>query len=166
MYLNTLLVGVSVIIIDTIVIFMMKCHQDKPDILRIFYEDIPLVYVIPINISYTLALFTFSFSSKWYIFITNIIVTNYIFKILLGKASVTLENKYDYFHLYSRYHNMLLHPNYYVNHSLFHSLDTLYIIFILLVYISFTNNKLKFNLFHGMTGLVGYFTFSLTFEDL
>lgn len=156
---NKIFISSSVVIVDTFVYVLLRSCNDKPDIIRIFYEDIPIPYVIPINIFYILTLFSLvGHSQKWYFFFSQIVLMNFMFKNLLSKLSVVLKEKYDYYHLYSRYFD--------TNRSILFSIDALYVSLIGSVYMYFTKLKKGPTLLDGIIGLIGYFILTLTFEDL
>jgi hypothetical protein len=156
---------ISFTIVEFICIFLMRCYSDKPDILRIFYEDIPVVYLYGINLFYILIVFHLSFftisnDSHWYVFMGHIIIINIILKFALN-ISAKLLDKYDYYHLYTRYTNVYKNKKYFV-------VDLLYIIVITVIFVLM--NKLLSNKYEKIIqflfSLFGYALFTLTFEDL
>ena len=159
-------VGLTVIVIDLITLIIMRYFDDKPDILRIFYQDIPLLYVTPVSMMYVLTLFSFGYNVTWYKFIGHIIIINSIFKTFLRNLSAILEYKYDYYHLYSRYFSMQLHNNNLVSKIIIYSIDNIYICAMGVLFILLTKLKYKFYPLDGIIGMIAYAIITLTFEDL
>ena len=136
----------------------MKLVEDKPDILRIWYQDIPFLYVVGPSVMYFLTLFqtvdSLGMNSLPILISTHLFIQT----ILRYFLSSRLQNKYDYFHLLSRY---------YTEVKLVHRVpvDILYMCGLIVLY-RIMDPYLKDRYMNLLASVVGYIAFTLTFEDV
>lgn len=155
---NQSLLIVLIFMIEVSIRFCMKLVEDKPDILRIWYQDIPFLYVVGPSVMYFLTLFqtvdSLGMNSLPILISTHLFIQT----ILRYFLSSRLQNKYDYFHLLSRY---------YTEVKLVHRvpLDILYMCGLIVLY-RIMNPYLKDRYMNLLASVVGYIAFTLTFEDV
>lgn len=144
--------------IEVSIRFCMKLVEDKPDILRIWYQDIPFLYVVGPSVMYFLTLFqtvdSLGMNSLPILISTHLFIQT----ILRYFLSSRLQNKYDYFHLLSRY---------YTEVKLVHRVpvDILYMCGLIVLY-RIMDPYLKDRYMNLLASVVGYIAFTLTFEDV
>lgn len=155
---NQSLLIILIFMIEVSIRFCMKLVEDKPDILRIWYQDIPFLYVVGPSVMYFLTLFQTVDSLG--INSLPILISTHLFiqTILRYFLSSRLQNKYDYFHLLSRY---------YTEVKLVHRVpvDILYMCGLIVLY-RIMNPYLKDRYMNLLASVVGYIAFTLTFEDV
>ena len=155
---NKSLLIILIFMIEVSIRFCMKLVDDKPDILRIWYQDIPFLYVVGPSVMYFLTLFQTVDSLG--INSLPILISTHLFiqTILRYFLSSRLQNKYDYFHLLSRY---------YTEVKLVHRVpvDILYMCGLIVLY-RIMNPYLKDRYMNLLASVVGYIAFTLTFEDV
>ena len=155
---NKSLLIILIFMIEVSIRFCMKLVEDKPDILRIWYQDIPFLYVVGPSVMYFLTLFQTVDSLG--INSLPILISTHLFiqTILRYFLSSRLQNKYDYFHLLSRY---------YTEVKLVHRVpvDILYMCGLIVLY-RIMNPYLKDRYMNLLASVVGYIAFTLTFEDV
>ena len=101
---NHSLLIVLIFMIEASIMFLMKLVDDKPDILRIWYQDIPLLYVVGPSVMYFLTLFQLV-DSLGMNSLPILISTHLFFQMILRYfLSTYFQNKHDYFHLLTRYY--------------------------------------------------------------
>ena len=155
---NQSLLIILIFMIEVSIRFCMKLVEDKPDILRIWYQDIPFLYVVGPSVMYFLTLFQ-TVNSLGMNSLPILISTHlFIQTILRYFLSSRLQNKYDYFHLLSRY---------YTEVKLVHRVpvDILYMCGLIVLY-RIMNPYLKDRYMNLLASVVGYIAFTLTFEDV
>lgn len=155
---NQSLLIILIFMIEVSIRFCMKLVDDKPDILRIWYQDIPFLYVVGPSVMYFLTLFqtvdSLGMNSLPILISTHLFIQT----ILRYFLSSRLQNKYDYFHLLSRY---------YTEVKLVHRVpvDILYMCGLIVLY-RIMNPYLKDRYMNLLASVVGYIAFTLTFEDV
>lgn len=156
---HTLLI-IIIFVIEVSIMSIMKLYKDKPDILRIWYQDIPFLYVVGPSVMYFLALFqlvgmnTMGIKSIFIFIGVHILIK----RIIQYISSIYLQEKYDYFRLLTRYHSDLYRYQYICA-------DILYIIGLILLY-QMMNPYVKDRYMNILISIVGYIAFTLTFEDV
>lgn len=155
---NQSLLIILIFMIEVSIRFCMKLVEDKPDILRIWYQDIPFLYVVGPSVMYFLTLFqtvdSLGMNSLPILISTHLFIQT----ILRYFLSSRLQNKYDYFHLLSRY---------YTEVKLVHRVpvDILYMCGLIVLY-RIMDPYLKDRYMNLLASVVGYIAFTLTFEDV
>lgn len=155
---NQSLLIILIFMIEVSIRFCMKLVEDKPDILRIWYQDIPFLYVVGPSVMYFLTLFqtvdSLGMNSLPILISTHLFIQT----ILRYFLSSRLQNKYDYFHLLSRY---------YAEVKLVHRVpvDILYMCGLIVLY-RIMNPYMKVRYMNLLASVVGYIAFTLTFEDV
>lgn len=155
---NHSLLIVLIFMIEASIMFLMKLVDDKPDILRIWYQDIPLLYVVGPSVMYFLTLFQLV-DSLGMNSLPILISTHLFFQMILRYfLSTYFQNKHDYFHLLTRYYTEI---------KLVHRVaaDTFYICGLIVLY-RIMNPYMKDRLLNLLASVVGYIAFTLTFEDV
>lgn len=152
---NHSLLIVLIFMIEASIILLMKLVDDKPDILRIWYQDIPLLYVVGPSVMYFLTLFQLVGMISMPILISIHLFFQMILRYFL---STYFQNKHDYFHLLTRY---------YTEVKLVHRVaaDALYICGLIVLY-RIMNPYMKDRYMNLLASVVGYIAFTLTFEDV
>ena len=158
----------SVLIVEFAVHSILRHIEEKPDIVRILNEDIPVVYSLGTQVMYAL------FLANMIPIVTNLLsstrqsilvmwIMHIIFKMIIRLWAPILANKYDYFHLINRYKETYT----FIQHI---GIDTVYFCSVVTVYslLMFTANhrlvdKVPYSLILSM---LGYGVISLTFEDV
>jgi len=152
---NHSLLIVLIFMIEVSIRFCMKLVDDKPDILRIWYQDIPFLYVVGPSVMYFLTLFQLVGGLGMnYVIILHLFIQT----ILRYFLSSRLQTKYDYFHLLTRY---------YTEVKLVHRVaaDAFYICGLIVLY-HIMNPYMKDRYMNLLASVVGYIAFTLTFEDV
>ena len=155
---NQSLLIILIFMIEVSIRFCMKLVADKTDILRIWYQDIPFLYVVGPSVMYFLTLFqtvdSLGMNSLPILISTHLFIQT----ILRYFLSSRLQNKYDYFHLLSRY---------YTEVKLVHRVpvDILYMCGLIVLY-RIMDPYLKDRYMNLLASVVGYIAFTLTFEDV
>lgn len=155
---NQSLLIVLIFMIEVSIRFCMKLVEDKPDILRIWYQDIPFLYVVGPSVMYFLTLFQMVDSLGMNSLPILISTHLFIQTILRYFLSTYFQNKYDYFHLLSRY---------YTEVKLVHRVpvDVLYMCGLIVLY-RIMNPYMKDRYMNLVASVVGYIAFTSTFEDV
>lgn len=152
---NHSLLIVLIFMIEASIMFLMKLVDDKPDILRIWYQDIPFLYVVGPSVMYFLTLFQLVGMISMPILISIHLFNQTILRYFLSSR---LQTKYDYFHLLTRY---------YTEVKLIHRVaaDVSYICGLIGLY-RIMNPYMKDRYMNLLASVVGYIAFTLTFEDV
>ena len=169
MIIHKALIILSVLIVELAITYTLRHIDGKPDIVRILYEDIPLVYSIGLQITY--ALFVSNVmqlaghipchhTGQYFIMVW---IIHIVFKMIIRLWSPIIANRFDYFHLLKRYTETYT----FIQHI---GIDTIYLWFVVMLY-SLFNLSTKHHFVRDvplslLLSILGYGIISLTFEDV
>ena len=142
--------------IEVVVQRMIKFTKNKPDILRIWYEDVPFTHIVGPSVLYYIALFQFLDMN-----ISPIVLCIHLLnKTLIRCASLYAKNKYDYFNLLHRYHETFSIYNHFL-------IETVYLVVVIGVFklVSYVNN-IPSTYLNLMVSALVFMAITLTFEDV
>lgn len=151
---NQSLIILLVFGIEVFIKTLSSSFEKKYDIVRIWYDDIPFLYVVGPIVMYYLILFQLVGMKS----ITLLVFVHLIAKSILRFIAVYLKERYDYFHLLVRYNESV--PIYQLITS-----DVIYIVGLLLIY-RFSSIYLQTKHLNTMVCIIAYIGFTLTFEDV
>lgn len=149
------------ILIETITYWIIRNIPEKPEIVRIVYEDVSVVHMVYSKFFFILMLMFTSQSmlQNKYVFLSTVLLLNAIVSTSIYFISLKNEH-YDYYHLYKRYITELGLICVLCYHSL-------YLACLILMYMSFVKYCTSYvNLLQFTIYLIAYLFTTLSFEDL